>query len=107
MNYTQEQTAMMIERYQKAPSMETVREIANELKKSPKSVIGKLSKEKVYRRQVYTTKTGQPVVTKLELVTDIADEVGVTAESLSGLEKAPKAALQILAKAVAGSQHLV
>jgi hypothetical protein len=103
MNYTLEQTAMMIERYQANPGMETVRELANELGKSPKSIIGKLSKEAVYRRQVYKTKTGEPVITKADLVSDIADALGYSVEDLLGLEKAPKTALKKVLNGVSAS----
>jgi len=68
MNYTKDQTEYMIERYRTNPSRDTVEELADEFSKSVKSVIGKLSREGVYRREVYKTKTGENPVTKVEIV---------------------------------------
>ena len=48
----------MIEKYQAKPDRETVDKLAEELNKSIKSIIGKLSREGVYRKAVYKTKTG-------------------------------------------------
>ena len=96
MNYTAEQAAMMVERYQENPCRETVDELAEELGKSVKSIIGKLSKEGVYRRQAYVTKTGEKPVTKLELVTVLADSLEMSTSELVGLEKAPKPVLKAL-----------
>ena len=68
MNYTKDQTEYMIEKYKTDPSRDTVEELADEFSKSIKSVIGKLSREGVYRREVYKTKSGENPVTKLEIV---------------------------------------
>ena len=68
MNYTNDQTEYMVEEYKRKPSRITVDRLAKELDKSPKSIIGKLSREGVYRRSVYKTKTGETPVTKTELV---------------------------------------
>jgi hypothetical protein len=62
-----------------------------------------LSREGVYRRELYKSKTGDIPITKLEIVNNIADSLGVEVEALSGLEKSPKAALKTLEEAVAGS----
>tara|TARA_B110000014_G_scaffold38952_1_gene25297 strand:- start:400 stop:714 length:315 start_codon:yes stop_codon:yes gene_type:complete len=96
MNYNEEQTKRIVEAYQHNPSRETVESLADELQKSIKSIIGKLSREGVYRREIYKTKTGELPVTKMEIVSNIADDLGIEVESLSGLEKAPKAVLKTL-----------
>ena len=57
-NYTREQTDFIVGTYSAEPCMETVKELAEKIGKSPKSVIGKLSREGVYQRSVYVTKTG-------------------------------------------------
>ena len=44
-NYTEEQVEMMRARYQEEPTRETVENLAEELNKSIKSIIGKLSRE--------------------------------------------------------------
>ena len=88
MNYTQDQTEYLIEEYQNKPTRITVDRLAKELSKSPKSIIGKLSREGVYQRNVYKT--------KVEIVHDIAESLNLSHETLAGLEKAPKAALKAL-----------
>ena len=96
MNYTKDQTEYMIEKYKTNPSRDTVEELADEFSKSVKSVIGKLSRECVYRREVYKTKTGENPVTKVEIVSNIADALGIEIDNLAGLEKAPKATLKTI-----------
>ena len=91
MNYNEEQTKHIVEAYQSNPNRETVEALAKELSKSIKSIIGKLSREGVYRREIYKTKTGELPITKVEIVSNIADDLGIEVESLLGLEKAPKA----------------
>ena len=66
MNYTKDQTEYMIEKYKTNPSRDT-EELADEFSKSVKSVIGKLSREGVYRREVYKTKTGENSLRKSRL----------------------------------------
>lgn len=97
-NYTEEQTKYMIEVYSKNPERGTVEMLAQELDKSTKSIIGKLSREGVYRRESYVTKTGEKPITKVELVASIADSLGVSVDSLEGLEKTPKGVLKLLSK---------
>ena len=92
----------MVRLYKSEPTPETVEFLVEELKKSKKSIIGKLSREGVYRREVYVTKTGEKPVTKMEIVNNIAEGLGVENTDLTGLEKSPKAALKTLEKAVAG-----
>ena len=96
MNYTDEQTEYMIEQYQAVPTMETVQYLAEELGKTTKSIIGKLSREGVYKRAVYKSKSGELPITKVELVSNIAENLGVEVESLVGLEKSPKTTLKTL-----------
>jgi len=86
----------MIKSYQDNPSRETVEQLADELDKSIKSVIGKLSREGVYKKTVYKTKTGEDPITKKEIVQSISGLLQINYESVAGLEKAPKADLKIL-----------
>ncbi len=99
-NYTPEQTQEIVNAYVANPTSETVAFLAAEYEKPVKSIIGKLSAEKVYVKQVYATKTGEPVVTKPELVAAVTNLLGLDHEALAGLEKAPKAVLALLVKAV-------
>jgi len=105
-NYSEEQTNMLVGAYLDQPTRETVEELAEKLGRSVKSIIGKLSREGVYRREVYVSKTGESPITKVEIVNNIAENLGVESRSLAGLEKSPKAALRNLEKAVAGLQEL-
>jgi len=99
MNYTDKQTEYMVEHYTSCPNMETVEYLAEKLGKTTKSIIGKLSREGVYKRAVYKSKSGESPITKLELVSNISENLGIEVESLAGLDKAPKATLKALEKA--------
>lgn len=103
MSYTEQITKELIEAYENDPTRETVERLAETYDKSIKSIIGKLSREGVYRREVYKSKTGEMPITKLEIVSSIADLLGIEIESLVGLEKSPKTTLKALEKAIAGS----
>ena len=96
MNYTEEITAFLVEKYTENPCMETVVLLAAKYDKTVKSIIGKLSREGVYKRAVYKSKSGELPVTKVELVNNIAENLGVEVESLVGLEKSPKSTLKTL-----------
>ena len=104
MSYTEQITKELIEAYEDEPTRETVEKLAQVYDKSIKSIIGKLSREGVYRREIYKSKTGDIPITKVEIVHNIANELGIEAEALEGLEKSPKAALQRLEQAVAGDR---
>ncbi len=106
MNYTEEQTRKLVEMYKAQPSMLTVEELAIMYGKSPKSIIGKLSREGVYERAVYKNKSGDLPVTKAEIVYNIAENLGLEIEHLLGLEKAPKATLKNLEAATGATQVL-
>ena len=105
-NYTEQQTEAMISAYILDPTRETVDKLAEELGRSTKSIIGKLSREGVYRREVYVSKTGESPITKVEIVNNIAEGLGLKISTLAGLEKSPKTALRNLEKAVAGLTQL-
>tara|TARA_B110000483_G_scaffold216848_1_gene268758 strand:+ start:705 stop:1025 length:321 start_codon:yes stop_codon:yes gene_type:complete len=96
LNYTSDQTKYIVAWYQESPTMTTVENLAEELGKSTKSIIGKLSREGVYERAIYKNKSGNLPVTKVELVSNIATNLGIEMEHLEGLEKAPKATLKAL-----------
>lgn len=110
MNYTDEQTAYIIEQYTQNPCKSTIERLSNEFQKGTKSIIGKLSREGVYRREVYRTKTGEDPITKVEIVQSIADALRIESERLEGLEKAPKGVLKQIVESlngvVAGSESL-
>lgn len=95
-NYTNEQVAYMIDKYNENPSRDTVETLATELGKSTKSVIGKLSREGVYQKAIYLSKTGEPPITKKEIVVKIAEALDGEEEKLEGLSKSPKKELKYL-----------
>lgn len=95
-NYTQEQVDHMVNAYTQKPDRTTVDMLAEDLDKSVKSIIGKLSREGVYQKQVYTTKTGEVPVTKEFLILGLADLFEVDSSKLMGLEKAPKQVIKFL-----------
>ena len=86
----------MVEAYTAEPSRETVEKLAVKLEKSVKSIIGKLSREGVYQRAAYKSKSGDDPVTKMELVNNVAENLGIEIDDLFGLDKSPKAALKAL-----------
>ena len=96
LNYTQEQVVHMISTYEANPRRETVQILANEFDKSVKSIIGKLSREGVYQKTEYLSKTGERPITKKQMVEIIARELVGESSKLAGLEKAPKADLKYL-----------
>jgi hypothetical protein len=96
MNYNLEVTELMVTKYTSSPTNDTVQELAVQLNKSTKSIIGKLSREGVYQRAVYKSKTGETPITKVELVSNIAENLGVEMEDLVGLDKSPKATLKVM-----------
>ena len=104
MNYTEEQTAFLVMKYVEDPTMDTVMKLAEEFDKTTKSIIGKLSREGVYKRAVYTSKSGEAPVTKVELVNNIAENLGLEVENLLGLDKSPKSALKTLEQATGAMQ---
>jgi|TARA_B110000240_G_C13268335_1_gene354730 hypothetical protein len=99
-NYTVDMVELMKVRYSANPTRETVEELARELDKSIKSVIGKLSREGVYLKTEYLTKAGEKPVTKQELVQKCANILAVEYQALAGLEKSPKSSLKLLEEAL-------
>ena len=103
-NYNAEQVNFMIEQYSANPTRETVDKLADDLNKSIKSIIGKLSREGVYQKAIYKTKTGEVPVTKAEIIVNIAETLNANGERLKGLEKAPKQELKYLYSIVKDKQ---
>lgn len=91
--YTLQETDFAVKHYLENPSWETVQFIAAKLKKTPRSVVAKLSKEGVYSKEGYTDKLGRRPITKLQLVRDLEGYLDVT---LLDLDKAPKETLRKL-----------
>ena len=99
-NYTEEQVEVMVSWYTAEPTRATVDIIAREMDKSVKSVIGKLSREGVYQKQVYKTKTGEVPQTKQQLVETMAEFLAIDSSKIMGLEKAPKQDIKFLCEVI-------
>lgn len=76
--------------------------LAEELGKTVRSVTAKMVRMDIgYAAKERTTKSGDPIVSKDDLVAEIGK---VVEGNLAGLEKAPKAALQALARFAANGE---
>jgi hypothetical protein len=95
-NYTDEMVNTMTEAYAANPTRETVDALAREFGKTTRSIIAKLSREGVYQAQPRTTKSGEPIVAKSELVSEVATILGVEVDDIASLEKATKVHLKAL-----------
>ncbi len=95
-NYSDEMVARMVEDYQANPNMDTVKNLAQAFGKTTRSIIAKLSREGVYQAQPRTTKSGEPVVQKRELVQEIARLLNTDEEQIASIVKATKADLKNL-----------
>jgi len=91
LNYSPEQTAKMSADYAAGISVE---EIALEMGKTIRSVVAKLSREKVYVAKSYVSKTGASVVKKDTVADAIGERLGFTEAETESLTKANKTALQ-------------
>ena len=95
-NYTDEQVQYMVDKYTAKPNRDTVDELAQKLNKSIKSIIGKLSREGVYQKAIYRTKTGEIPMTKGEIIVQISQLLDCEYKKIAGLEKSPKKDLKYL-----------
>lgn len=95
--YTKEEENYLSEAYSGAEDKQLViDELASQLQKSRRSIIGKLSRLGIYEKKVYLTKRGESPVTKLELVHQLSEKNSWQLEKLEGLEKAPKEVLKYM-----------
>ena len=100
-NYTAEQTARMVADYQAGIAVET---IAENMGKTVRSVVAKLSREKVYKAKEYKTKTGEPVVKKDAHADAIGAILRLPENDIESLTKANKSALKAIFEALANSK---
>ena len=77
--YTDEETKKL-EKYD--GTRESVKSLATEIGKSERSVIAKLAKMGLYKTAPRTTKTGDPIISKNELVASISEMVELELETL-------------------------
>ena len=103
LNYTPEQTARMVADYQAGM---TVDAIAETLGKTVRSVVAKLSREKVYVAKAYKTKSGETPIKKDVHADFIGDALGLTEADTESLTKANKIALMKIADFIKAEKTL-
>lgn len=98
-NYTAEQTVALVAAYAGGAG-KTIAELATQFGKTEKSIVAKLSREKVYVKKARVSKvTGGEPEKKEEIVQDIAALMGVSEDKLAGFEKANKTGLLLVKEA--------
>ena len=102
-NYTPEQTAQIIADYQAGFSVEN---IAENLGKTVRSVVAKLSREKVYIAKEYKTKTGESAIKKDAHADAIGAILRLPENDIESLTKANKNALKVIFEALANSKPI-
>ena len=102
-NYTDQQTAELVQAYQ---SGETVESLAERFNKSVRSIVAKLSRQGVYKKKEYKTKTGESVVKKDAHADAIGAILGLAENDVESLTKANKNALKKIFEALANSRPL-
>jgi hypothetical protein len=100
-NYTAEQTAEIVSAYMVGESVET---IAENMGKSVRSIVAKLSREGVYRKKEYVTKTGERAVKKDAHADAIGAILMLAENDVESLTKANKSALKAIFEALAASR---
>lgn len=104
-NYTAEQTVQMIADYAGGKGL-TVEQIAEKLGKSTRSIVAKLSREKVYVPKVHTRKDGAPVEKKNDTADAIGKILQLNENDVESLTKCTRVTLQAIFKALANSVPL-
>ena len=102
-NYTPEQTLAMVADYQSGVSVE---QIAETLGKTVRSVVAKLSREKVYKAKEYVSKTGEKPVKKDVHADAIGAILRMSENDIESLTKANKNALKMIFDALANSKPI-
>ena len=100
-NYTPEQTAKMVADYAQGVTVES---IAESLGKTVRSVVAKLSREGVYRKKEYVSKTGEKPVKKDAHAEAIGAILQLSEGEVDSLTKANKSALKTIFEALANSR---
>ena len=102
-NYTADQTTKMVADYTAGIAVE---QIAMDMGKSVRSIVAKLSREKVYIAKTYTTKTGEAVAKKDAVADAIGAVLMLTEAETESLTKANKTALAKIFAALANSKPM-
>ena len=102
-NYTAEQTAKIIADYQAGVAVES---IAQAMGKTVRSIVAKLSREKVYVAKTYVSKNGEKPVKKDVTADAIGAILRLSENDIESLTKANKSALKAIFDALANSKPL-
>ena len=102
-NYTPERTAKIIADYQAGVAVE---QIAQAMGKTVRSIVAKLSREKVYVAKTYVSKTGEKPVKKDVTADAIGAILRLSENDIESLTKANKSALKAIFDALANSKPL-
>jgi hypothetical protein len=106
-NYSAEVTEKLLAAWEiSGKGKADVESLAVTFGKTARSIVAKLSREKVYVKASYVTKAGEKPVSKDAHVANIALMLGIDPSKLESLEKANKAVLTILEDALNGSAEL-
>lgn len=111
-NYTDEQTAELKAAYVAIAdqSQETrdalVKAFAEKFGKTARSIVAKLTREKVYVAKAYKTKNGETPVKKDAYAEAIGKVLNLTEPEITNLEKANKGTLEKIFKALANSKPI-
>ena len=100
-NYTAEQTAKIIADYQAGVAVES---IAQAMGKTVRSIVAKLSREKVYIAKSYVNKNGEKPVKKDVTADAIGAILRLSENDIESLTKANKSALKAIFDALANSR---
>ena len=102
-NYTPEMTAKMVADYSAGVTVEM---IAESLGKTVRSVVAKLSREGVYKKKEYVSKTGEKPVKKDAHADAIGAILRLSEGEIDSLTKANKSALKAIFEALANSRPI-
>ena len=105
--YTAEQTVELVAAYKASPTAETVATFAEKFGKTVKSVVAKLSREGVYQKKEYVSKTGAKPVKKDELADVFQKTFSLTEAEADSLTKANKTALSKILVAYAKTTKIL
>ena len=102
-NYTPEQTAVMLKSYADGLGVEF---IAQNMGKTVRSVVAKLSREGVYKKKEYVGKTGEKPVKKDAHADAIGAILKLSEGEIDSLTKANKSVLKTIFEALANSRPI-
>ena len=103
-NYTPEMTSELVSAYVANPTQETVVTFAEKFGKTARSIVAKLSREKVYIAKQYETKTGEKPAKKDSVADAIGAILKLSEADTDSLAKANKKALKAVFEALANSK---